>query len=203
MQYPRLLCAGILLSVTVAGHSDEVINDDLVVTGSTCVGIPCVDGENFGFDTLKLKSDRPGILFEDTSSSGSFPSNDWRVGISDDAAAVPASFFIRDVTNGITALLITPAGDVALGAGSAPEAGTVSIGSPGNERRVSHVADAVQDTDAVNLRQFQAFQETAATEIQTEAGEFDDRLGKLENRIDNLSDRVEAISDWLNTSGRY
>jgi autotransporter adhesin len=45
---------------------------------------------------------------------------------------------------------------VALGAGSvADQANTVSVGSPGNERRITNVADGQGPTDAVNMRQFQ------------------------------------------------
>ncbi|MFC0402389.1 YadA family autotransporter adhesin [Paraburkholderia rhizosphaerae] len=43
---------------------------------------------------------------------------------------------------------------VALGYGSvADRANSVSIGSPGNERRIAHVAPAIDGTDAVNLNQ--------------------------------------------------
>ncbi|MBB4511379.1 beta strand repeat-containing protein [Paraburkholderia fungorum] len=46
---------------------------------------------------------------------------------------------------------------VALGAGSvADQANTVSVGSPGNERRITNVADGKAPTDAVNMRQFQS-----------------------------------------------
>ena len=46
---------------------------------------------------------------------------------------------------------------VALGAGSvADQANTVSVGSPGNERRITNVADGRAPTDAVNMRQFQS-----------------------------------------------
>jgi len=35
--------------------ADQVIADDLIVQGSTCVGLDCVNNESFGFDTLRLK----------------------------------------------------------------------------------------------------------------------------------------------------
>jgi len=51
-------------------------------------------------------------------------------------------------------------GSVALGAGSvADRANAVSVGSAGHERQITHVADATQATDAVNLRQLQASQQ--------------------------------------------
>jgi autotransporter adhesin len=46
---------------------------------------------------------------------------------------------------------------VAIGSGSvADQDNTVSIGSQGNERRLTNVADGQAPTDAVNMRQFQS-----------------------------------------------
>ncbi|HYS66452.1 MAG TPA: YadA-like family protein, partial [Paraburkholderia sp.] len=46
---------------------------------------------------------------------------------------------------------------VAIGSGSvADQANTVSVGSQGNERRITNVADGKAPTDAVNMRQFQS-----------------------------------------------
>ena len=46
---------------------------------------------------------------------------------------------------------------MAIGSGSvADEANTVSVGSQGNERRITNVADGKAATDAVNMRQFQS-----------------------------------------------
>lgn len=54
----------------------------------------------------------------------------------------------------------TADGSVALGAGSvADRANSVSVGSAGHERQVTHVADATEASDAVNLRQLQASQQ--------------------------------------------
>jgi hypothetical protein len=58
---------------------DQVILDDLIVDGSACIGFDCVNGESFGFDTLRLKENNLRLHFQDTSSSASFPTNDWRI----------------------------------------------------------------------------------------------------------------------------
>lgn len=58
---------------------DIIHNDDVIITFSLCVGFDCVNGENFGADTLRLKENNLRIHFLDTSNSGSFPSNDWRI----------------------------------------------------------------------------------------------------------------------------
>lgn len=57
----------------------QVFVTDVVVQGSECVGFDCVNGESFGFDTIRLKENNLRIHFQDTSNSGSFPSNDWRL----------------------------------------------------------------------------------------------------------------------------
>jgi hypothetical protein len=57
---------------------DQVIPDDLIVQGSACVGIDCVNNENFGFDTVRLKENNTRLQFEDTS-AGTFPSNNWQL----------------------------------------------------------------------------------------------------------------------------
>ncbi len=62
---------------------DFVIADDLIVQGSACVGIDCVDGENFGFDTIRVKENNVRIQFDDTSTSAGFPNNNWQIRAND------------------------------------------------------------------------------------------------------------------------
>lgn len=57
----------------------QVFVTDVVIQGSLCVGLDCVNGENFGADTLRLKENNLRIHFNDTSNSGSFPTRDWRI----------------------------------------------------------------------------------------------------------------------------
>ena len=56
---------------------DDVIPDDLIVQGSACVGLDCVNGEVFNFDTIRMKENNTRIAFHDTSTSAGFPTNDW------------------------------------------------------------------------------------------------------------------------------
>lgn len=81
MRKLKLLAGAALLAASAASaaHADQVINDDLIVTFSACIGSDCVNGENFGFDTLRLKENNLRIHFNDTSSSASFPTSDWRI----------------------------------------------------------------------------------------------------------------------------
>jgi hypothetical protein len=75
--------------------------DDVIITGSLCVGWDCVNGESFGYDTVKLKENNLRLYFEDTS-AGSFPSGDWRIRINDTTSGGASYFAIEDGTNGRT-----------------------------------------------------------------------------------------------------
>lgn len=79
--------------------NDVLHYDDVIVTGSLCVGFDCVDGESFSFDTLKMKENNLQIYFDDTSTSAGFPANDWRL-IANDSSSGGANYFkILDSTN--------------------------------------------------------------------------------------------------------
>src|SRR5689334_18530481 len=58
---------------------DFVIADDLIVQGSACVGLDCVDGEVFGFDTIRVKENNVRFQFDDTSVSAGFATNNWQI----------------------------------------------------------------------------------------------------------------------------
>jgi hypothetical protein len=80
------------LFIAGGAFADQVFNDDLIVTQSLCVGTDCVNGEVFGADTIRLKENNLRIHFQDTSSSGSFPSADWRL-IANDSTNGGANYF--------------------------------------------------------------------------------------------------------------
>jgi hypothetical protein len=58
---------------------DQVIADDLIVQGSECVGLDCVNNEAFSFDTIRLKENNTRISFNDTSTTAGFPTDDWTI----------------------------------------------------------------------------------------------------------------------------
>ena len=78
--------------------ADFVIADDLIVQGSACVGLDCVDGESFGFDTIRLKENNTRIKFDDTSTSPGFPNNDWQLTANDSASGGLNKFSIENTT---------------------------------------------------------------------------------------------------------
>jgi len=86
--------------------ADQLIYDDLIVTGSECIGNDCVNGESFGFDTLRLKENNLRIKFQDTSSTASFPSNDWQITANDSTNGGKNKFSIDDIDGGRTPFTI-------------------------------------------------------------------------------------------------
>jgi hypothetical protein len=84
---------------------DQVIGDDLIVTRSICVGTDCVNGEVFGFDTIKLKENNLRIKFEDTS-VGAFPGSDWQLTANDSASGGLNKFSIDDISGSRTPFTI-------------------------------------------------------------------------------------------------
>lgn len=76
------------------------------VFGNLCVGLDCTSSETFGLDVLKLKDINVRIDFNDVSSSGGFPNNDWRITINSSLNGGPDFFAIDDSTNEIRPFLI-------------------------------------------------------------------------------------------------
>ena len=91
-----------LILAPVPATADFVILDDLIVDGSACVGFDCVNGESFGFDTIRLKENNLRIHFWDTSSAASYPTNDWRIVINDSANGGASYFAVEDTSGNRT-----------------------------------------------------------------------------------------------------
>ena len=113
---------------------------------------------------------------------------DWRIGVTDGASSLPAALFIMNVDSGTRVLQISPDGDVALGAGAEPTVDAVSVGAPGNTRRITRVADGIDDTDAVTLGQFDDYKASVDTT------DVDQRIQALEQRIADLSARISDLA---------
>lgn len=85
---------------------DVVTPDDIIVQGSACIGLDCVNNESFGFDTIRLKENNTRIKFEDTS-VGSFPTNDWQLTANDSASGASSKFSIEDITGSRVPFTVT------------------------------------------------------------------------------------------------
>lgn len=182
-----------LLMAFVSSQSviaDQIINDDLIVVGSSCIGIDCLPNTEFDFDTVKIVSPKPGINFVDTSSAGQFPTTDWKLGVVSDGQQ-SSYLAITDSTSDIEVLKLAAAenGGIALGAGAALVDNAISVGSSTKQRRVTHVADGVNPTDGVNYGQLQALEgtfEPKVTELEIQMAELLNRIEALNTRLDDL-----------------
>jgi hypothetical protein len=79
---------------------DVLHYDDVIITGSLCVGFDCINGESFGFDTIILKEHNLRIYFNDTSYTASYPTNNWRITINDSTNGGASFFSVDDVDDG-------------------------------------------------------------------------------------------------------
>jgi hypothetical protein len=86
--------------------NDVLHYDDVIVTGSLCVGFDCANGESFGFDTIRLKENNLRIKFQDTSTSASYPTNDWQITANDSTNGGLNKFSIDDIDAGRTPFTI-------------------------------------------------------------------------------------------------
>ncbi|HSS20631.1 MAG TPA: tail fiber domain-containing protein [Pyrinomonadaceae bacterium] len=132
---------------------DDVIPDDLIVQGSACVGLDCVNGEVFGFDTIRVKENNTRIQFDDTSAAG-FPLNNWQIRANSSGAG-GASFlgFVDqgDAGNSETGTIVFE-----VDAGAPANALKVSSGGKVGLRTATPVLDVhanTSDTPAMRLEQ--------------------------------------------------
>lgn len=79
---------------------DIVQPDDVIIQGSLCVGLDCVNNESFSFDTIRMKENNTRISFNDTSSAAGFPTNDWTIRANSSASG--GANFLAFVDRGTT-----------------------------------------------------------------------------------------------------
>lgn len=96
----RLLACTAPLLTALPAHADHVILDDCIIDGSLAVGLDSVNGENFGFDTIRIKENNLRFHFDDTSTAAAFPRNDWRFIANDSANGGESYLGIEDTTGG-------------------------------------------------------------------------------------------------------
>jgi hypothetical protein len=142
------LMLGATLIASGKATADFVIPDDLIVQGSACVGLDCVDGEAFSFDTIRLKENNTRIKFDDTSTSVGFPNNDWQLTANDSASGGLNKFSIENTTVGtIPFTVVGPAPNNSLFVASTGRVG-LRTATPGLDLHIS-----TSDTPAQRLEQ--------------------------------------------------
>jgi hypothetical protein len=65
--------------------ADQVFTDDVIVNGSSCIGVDCQEDQEFDFSTLILRENNLRVFLDDTSTSSAFPARDWEI-IANDSA---------------------------------------------------------------------------------------------------------------------
>ncbi|MCA9562556.1 MAG: tail fiber domain-containing protein [Myxococcales bacterium] len=96
----RLSVLAAALMLATPAFADQVINTDLAVQGSACVGFDCSSSTQFGYDTIRLSENNLRIRFHDTSSSSAFPSADWELRANDTTNGGANYFGIVDIDSG-------------------------------------------------------------------------------------------------------
>ena len=133
---------------------DQVIPDDLIVQGSACVGLDCVNGEVFGFDTIRLKENNTRIQFDDTSTAAGFPTNNWQIRANSSASG--GESFLGFVDQGASGNSET--GTIVFSVAAGTPANSVKVSSTGKVgfRTATPVLDLhmnTSDTPAVRFEQ--------------------------------------------------
>lgn len=133
---------------------DQVIADDLIVQGSICAGIDCVNNENFGFDTIRVKENNTRIQFDDTSTSAGFATNNWQIRANSSASG--GASFLAFVDQGSTGNSET--GTIIFEVDAGAPANSLKVSSSGNvgigtATPVLDVHVNTTDTPAMRLEQ--------------------------------------------------
>jgi len=140
--------------VSLRAMPDDVIPDDLIVQGSACVGLDCVNGEVFGFDTIRLKENNTRLQFDDTSTSAGFPTNNWQIRANSSASG--GASFLAFVDQGTTGNSET--GTIVFEVDAGAPANSLKVSSTGKVglRTATPVLDVhanTSDTPAIRLEQ--------------------------------------------------
>lgn len=133
---------------------DFVIADDLIVQGSTCSGLDCVNGEAFGFDTVRLKENNTRLQFDDTSVSAGFATNNWQIRANSSASG--GGNFLAFVDQGATGN--SEAGTLVFQVDAGAQANALRVSSSSNvgigtATPVLDVHANTTDTPAIRLEQ--------------------------------------------------
>ena len=140
--------------LTLNAMFDQVIPDDLIVQGSICAGLDCVNNENFGFDTIRLKENNTRLQFDDTSISAGFATNNWQIRANNSASG--GGSFLGFVDQGATGN--SEAGTIVFQVDAGAPANSLKVSSTGRVgvRTATPVLDVhmnTSDTPAIRLEQ--------------------------------------------------
>jgi len=200
----------VLVGACPVARADQVINDDLIVTGNTCVSLDCVNGETFSGPSLKLKANNLRLRFIDTNASGN-PGKTWSLMANDSANGGNSyfSFALQPIDTTTTSpddpvpthvlrLGVSGANSTAIGMDSEVVAGAVSVGNAGTLRRLVHVAQALGDTDALIKRQMEKGGLGARVDM---TAKLEARVSALETEVSQLEADVDGGTASVHADG--
>jgi len=110
---------------------DVVHADDVIVNGGLCVGIECVNGEDFIVNAIKIKRTNLQVLFDDTNpGTDTFPYYDWAIMANEPFSGGLNLWAVKDVTSNRVpfkimggapenALYVASSGNIGLGTSTA------------------------------------------------------------------------------------
>lgn len=95
-------------SIWAQSGNDIYAEADVIAGSSLGVGVDIVNGEDFGFATIKMKENNTRILFDDSDDpGGSAPSNDWQLVANSSSNGGDEYFAIEDVTAGTLPFVVS------------------------------------------------------------------------------------------------
>ena len=94
------------MSASFSASADQIIMDDLIVSGAQCVGMDCVNNENFAADLLRLKENNLRIRFID-SDTLSEQDQGWEITANNSANGGASYFSLFNKTDAITEQLLS------------------------------------------------------------------------------------------------
>ena len=128
--------------------NDVVTPDNAIIQGSACIGLDCVSGESFGFDTLRLKENNTRIKFLDTSTSTGFANVNWQLTANDSGSGGANKFSIEDTTD--ATVPFTVLGGAPSNALFIDSTGRVGLGTTTPSLKLHEI---LSDTPAIRLEQ--------------------------------------------------
>ncbi len=93
-----LFTAGFLATFLVQAQDKVVHIGETIILNNSCSGFDCSLTESYGHDTHRYRESNLRIHFDDNTSSGSFPRNDWRFIFNDTNNGGDEYFAVQDAT---------------------------------------------------------------------------------------------------------
>lgn len=74
----------------------QVLNENQIIRGRLCVGFNCPTNPEFGLTNILVMDNTLRLKFDDTSSTGTFPDNDWELTVNDAGSTGAEKFALKD-----------------------------------------------------------------------------------------------------------